>query len=265
MWAHPLIKIDDGRTICPIPGLLARRVTEGLYFDFAKNPDNLSRDLGPAFQSYIGDALRAANHGKFTLLSEAEFGSASAPKRSVDWIVEDESATLFIECKVLRLAHAGRSELAPTTATEREFAKLAKAIGQLYASLSIALAGGYPHWRPGEKPVFAMIVTMDNWNLFTDSALRTLREMVSAELAKRGVGPAILHTHPFTVCVAREIEIGIQVMHEVSIAQVMAGITGEKLGYQFHSYLQEGFKENVARTGALFPDEPSDLVAQLRQ
>lgn len=263
LWAHPLIELAGGRTICPIPGLLARRFTDGLYFDFAKNPDNLARHLGPAFQTYIGDVLNAANRGRFRITPEASFGKPKAPKRSVDWIVEDETGVLFIECKVLRLAYVGRSKLAPIEPIDREFRKLARAVAQTYASLEIALRGEYPHWKPSEKPVYPMIVTMDNWNLFTHITMGMLREMVTEELNRRGVDLTLVDRHPYTTCWARELEMGIQVMHELGIDGVLRGITRDKLGYLFSGYLQSEFSDAVQRTRPLFPDEPEGMLALL--
>ncbi|MGQ3178705.1 MAG: hypothetical protein ACT6SC_14010, partial [Blastomonas fulva] len=76
LWLHPLIRIEDGtRIICPIPGLLARRMTDGLYFDIAGHDvDVLSAHMGPAYQPYIGEALDRANNGRFTILPEQPYG-----------------------------------------------------------------------------------------------------------------------------------------------------------------------------------------------
>jgi hypothetical protein len=145
--AHPLIELPDGKRICPVPGLLARRFTDGMYFEVGRIPDALSLHLGPAFQAFVGDVIAAANEGEFHVYDEQRYGSAKAPKDTIDWIVQDRSATLFVECKVLRLAHAGRAKLASAPETRREYDKMAKAVGQAYQTLNDALSGQYPHWR----------------------------------------------------------------------------------------------------------------------
>jgi hypothetical protein len=258
---HPLVRLPDGRAICPIPGLLARRFTDGLYFDFASNPDNLSKHLGPAFQSYVGDVLTAANQHRFTVLSEARFGSSAKPKDSVDWIVEDAGATLFIECKVLRLAHAAKASLAPI---ERELRKLARAIAQLYSTLSDALNGSYPHWKSSSGPIYPLLVTLDNWNLFTHTIRGAVLGMIEEEFKARGLNLGLLDAHPFAVCSIRELEMAIQVMHATSIDVVMSGVTkGEKAGYMFGPYLHAEFATELSKVRPLFPEEPLAMVDHL--
>jgi hypothetical protein len=258
---HPLIRLDDGRTICPMPGLLARRFTDGLYFDFANNPDNLAKHLGPSFQAYIGDVLTAANQGTFIVLPEAHFGTSNKPKDSVDWIIEDAGAALFLECKVLRLAHAGKASLVPI---DREVKKLAKGITQLYATLNDALDGLYPHWQPSGKKIYPTLVTLDNWNLLSHTLQATVKELVVAEFERRQLKIDLLDRYPYSVCYVRELEISIQVMQRIGISSVMSGLTkGAKAGYMVGPYLQTEFPEEMTLVRPLFPTEPQDMIANL--
>ncbi|MDR6115050.1 MULTISPECIES: hypothetical protein [unclassified Sphingomonas] len=263
LWLHPLIRIEDsGRIICPIPGLLARRMTDGLYFDVAGHDvDVLSAHMGPAYQAYIGEALDRANKGRFSVLPEQPYGSKKQPKDAVDFIVVDDTASLFVETKLLKVGRAAKEYLAPDAAVTTQLAKLAKAIGQIYATLSDALAGQYPHWKPNGKPVHPVLVTMDNWNLFTHTTHGDLNTLVLAELDRRKIDRSIITDHQYVVCSANEFEVAIQVMHQVGIQQVMEPLSqGEKVGWLFSGHLRQSFSKELQSVVPLFPEERRSLL-----
>lgn len=258
LWLHPLISVENGaRIICPMPGLLARRMTDGLYFDIAGHDvDVLSEHMGPAFQSYIGEALGRANKGRFDILAEQPYGSKHQPRSTVDWIVADETASIFIEVKLLKMGRAAKEYLAPDTTVTTQLKKLAKAIGQIYSALNDALAGAYPHWKPNGRPVHPIIATMDNWNLFTHTTQGDLSALVGAELDRRMIDRSIISRHQYVVCSANELEVAIQVMHQIGIQSVMEPLTkGAKIGWLLSSHLRASFSKELMSVVPLFPEE----------
>ncbi len=260
LWLHPLISVEsERRIICPIPGLLARRMTEGLYFDIAGHDvDVLSAHMGPAFQAYIGEVLERANKRRFIVLAERAYGNKRQPKDTVDWIVADETASLFIEVKLLKMGKAAKEYLAPDASVTIQLKKLAKAIGQVYATLSDALDGAYPHWKPNENPIHPIIVTMDNWNLFTHTTHGDLSALVSDDLDRRGIDRA--YTCQASVC-ANELEVAVQVMHQTGIQPVMEPLTtGDKIGWLFSGHLRATFRKELASVVPLFPEERRSLL-----
>jgi hypothetical protein len=263
LWLHPLISIEGGRRIiCPIPGLLARRMTDGLYFDIAGHDvDVLSAHMGPAFQAYVGEALGRANKGRFVVQAEEPYGNRRQPKDTVDWIVADDSATLFIEVKLLKMGRAAKEYLAPDETVTSQLKKLAKAIGQVYATLTDALAGSYPNWKPNGKPVHPIVVTLDNWNLFTHTTHGDLSSLVGDELDRRGLDRALLDEHRYAVCCANELETAIQVMHQIGIQPVMQPLTaGDKIGWLFSGHLRANFSKELVSVAMLFPEERRALL-----
>lgn len=263
LWLHPLISVENGnRIICPMPGLLSRRFTNGLYFDVAGHDVNvLSAHLGPAFQSYVGEVIKVAGAGEYQIIPEERYGPKKAQKDTVDWIVQDATASLFIEVKVLKMGVAAKTFLAPEEVVTREFKKMAKAIGQLYATLAEALKGEYPLWKNIGQPVYPLIVSMDNWNLFTHMVQGELDKLVIEELDRRGVDKALLETNRFTVCSIDEFEVAIQVMRQVGICQFIKGMTvGDKVGWLFSGYLRSEFSTELAKTIPLFPDEREKIL-----
>jgi hypothetical protein len=264
LWLHPLIRLEDGRIICPLPGLLARRMTDGLYFDIAGHDvDVLSAHMGPAYQAYIGEAMDRANKGQFSVLPEQPYGSKKQPKDAVDFIVVDDTASLFVETKLLKMGRAAKEYLAPDASVTTQFARLAKAIGQVYATLSDALAGQYHHWKPNGKPVHPVLVTMDNWNLFTHTTHGDLNALVHAELDRRKIDRSIFTDHQYVVCSANEFEVGIQVMHQVGIQPVIEPLSkGEKVGWLFSGHLRQSFSKELLSVVPLFPEERRSLLSK---
>jgi len=151
---------------------------------------------------------------------------------------------------------APKTFLAPQQAVTAQFRKLAKAIGQIYATMSDAISGKYPTWKPNGLPIYPIIVTLDNWNLFTPMIQGELDNLVKEELNRRGIGCSILSDYRYTVCCIREFEAAIQVMHSNGIHEVMKGITDpSKAGWLFSVYLTSEFSESTSQTRALFPEE----------
>lgn len=258
LWRWPLIRMGrQGRWICPFPGLLGRRMMEGLYFDVGgHNQDVLSEHLGPAFQAYIGEVFQRANKGRFEIFKEETYRSKKMNKDTVDWIVRDGSASLFVEVKVMKMGKAAKELLAPADPVTAQFAKLAKAIGQVYTTLTDAKQGKYPGWKPDGRPIIPLIVTLDDWCLFTHHANHDLDEQVFAELDRRGVARDIVKEHQYVVCASNELESAIQVMHEVGIHEVMRELTeGSRIGWLFWGHLQSGFSDELRRVRPLFPEE----------
>lgn len=267
LWLHPLIRIEDGaRIICPMPGLLARRMTDGLYFDIAGHDvDVLSAHMGPAYQAYIGDVLDRSNKGRFTILPEQSYGTKKQPKDAVDYILADDTASLFVETKLLKMSRAAKEYLAPDAAVITQLGKLAKAVGQVYATLVDALAGGYPHWKPNEKPVNPILVTLDDWNLFSHTTHSDLGMLVRADLTRRGIDHSIIAAHQYVVCSAHDFEFAVQVMHQVGIRAVIEPLTeGEKVGWQFMSHLRQSFTKELMAVVPLFPEERQSLLPKSR-
>lgn len=256
--SSPLITMPSGNVRCPITGMLSRRFTDGMYFEVGKIPDALSRYLGPTYQAYVGEVLTAVE-GDLKIIPEAPYGTARRPKNTVDWIVEDKMGVLFIECKVLRLGKLARSRMAPSPETDHEYAKLAKAICQIYQTLQDAIDGHYPNWASSTKHIYPLIVTMDDWNLFTHETQNALTEMALSEMKRRNLNPDLLDNFPYKICHIREFERAMQVMAQAGISPVMSGFHGkDRLGWQMDGYLSTDFPKLL--TGSLFPDDRSKIM-----
>src|SRR3989344_1658373 len=176
--AYPLIRMEyEGRDsiVCPIPPLLFRRITEGLYYEICKEP-NFDSSFGNAFQIFVGELLKKANE-KAQVIPERTYGKPE--KRTVDWIVLDKSVLLFVECKGKRLTFEAKVSLTDTTELYRQLDIMANFIVQIYKTIVDYDDGKYPHLKfDKDKQVYQLLVTLEEWFLFGSQALDILDEKI---------------------------------------------------------------------------------------
>ncbi len=89
--------------ITPIPALIYRRVTTGLYFtlsDYFKenNKKPFRETFGAVFQEYVGLLLKKAV-GELNVQQEWRYGSKKYPKDTPDWFVIQNGTAVLIEVK----------------------------------------------------------------------------------------------------------------------------------------------------------------------
>ena len=263
---HPLVRTPDGRLAAPLTPLLLRRLLDGIYFDIVPLPQ-FGNAMGASFQAYVGDVVTAADrNGRMTLLPEQRYGPAGRARDSVDWIVDDDSGTLFIECKVARMKLAGKTDLTSRDGLTEELARLASNIVQMYAALRDALEGRYPHWQPGARPVFPMLLTLDEWNAFGQHITAILDPQVAAGFAQRGLDPALLTDHPYQICSVEVFEAAVQIMGISSIAEFMsAKLEGEHRLWPMHSFIANYRQDEFAQCRSLFPEVWTTLEATAKR
>jgi len=110
LWLKPAIIPDRNLKpysspvyITPIPALIYRRVTTGLYFtlsDYFKenNKKPFRGTFGAVFQEYVGLLLKKAV-GELNVQQEWRDGSKQYPKDTPDWFVIQNGTALLIEVK----------------------------------------------------------------------------------------------------------------------------------------------------------------------
>jgi hypothetical protein len=219
--AFPLVHAGNPRSVmCPAPPILIQRLTDGLYFDLIRVDKRFGHAVGSAFEDYVGAAAVAIGGGAFNLLEEQCWGKPE--RRSVDWIVSDKSATLFVECKLGRLDIASQTQLGAEPPFITAIERLAGHVGQVFATLAEALAGGYPHWQPDGRPVHPIVVTFHEWFAFGPFFYGHLDQLIGSEFERRGLDPGLLERYPYTICSIEEFEGLLNACREATIAVVMA-------------------------------------------
>lgn len=205
MRQYPLIHAGNpASVICPSPTMLIRRLSDGLYFDLISADKGFGDAVGKSFEDYVGEAAEKIGERWLELLPEQTWGSPE--KRSIDWIMSDNSGTMFVECKLARLSIASQTDLADSPALSKSLERLAGHIGQTYATLTDALNGQYPHWKNDGRPIHPVVVTFYEWFHFGPFLHSALHPLVVEELARRELDASLLERHPFTVCSISEFE-----------------------------------------------------------
>lgn len=219
--AFPLVHAGNRRSVmCPAAPILVQRLTDGIYFDLIGADRGFGHAVGKSFEAYVGAVAGRIGGGQFDQREEASWGKPE--RRSVDWIISDPSATLFIECKLGRLDIASQTELAAEPPFVAAIERLAGNVGQLYATFTDALAGHYPHWQPDGRPIHPLLVTFHEWFCFGPFFYKHLDRLVATEFERRGLDPRLLERFPYTVCSIEELEGLLTACRAATIEGVMA-------------------------------------------
>jgi len=252
---------DQNSAICPIPRFLAQRLTDGIYFDLIKHK-SFANAIGASFETYVGDIFKGSAKGKLNLLKERKYGK---PQRaSVDWILEDQDGTIFIECKLARLDLRSKTEISEHVPLDSALRRLAKNVVQIYATLVDAIAGNYPHWQHHGQPIFPMIVTFYNWMSFGFFFFDELHRHVLDEFRTRNMDERLLASHPYTICAIEELEYAAHALQRDGILQFMNGkLSDEHRDVMLKSYLLSKYQDVVKSAPPPFDDD-MELIANTK-
>jgi hypothetical protein len=184
----PLISVDQAhldRVICPIPFYLIKRASTGVFYDLVNSP-GFDNAFGKSFQAYIGEVIDVVcKPPRFTVFVEEPYYIGSNKFHGVDWTVSDNTGHLFIEAKTKRLTLGAKiqSDNAPL---ERDLSTMAKAIVQHYRNIIRALEGRTT-WKPDGLPVYPLVLTLEDWFIFSPRITQILKDEVRRLLAQQGM------------------------------------------------------------------------------
>ena len=241
--ATPLVALDPrhpNRMYCPVPDLLLRRFSTGLYYDLVKTP-GFGNAFGTAFEAYVGEVLSVAfKDGPATVLRETPYLVGRKTHHGPDWIVCDAGGNLVIECKTKRLTHAARQ--AGDVALRAEVSKIAEAIVQNYKNIGEAQKG-LTSWKPNGHPIFPLVITFEDWFFLGPLLHQLLEESVRSQLLEEGLDAQLMETMPYAVMSCREFELCLGAIKKGGISKFFQGkYTGEYLQWMWPEYLRHEFK-----------------------
>lgn len=232
----PLVHAGNTRSVmCPAPPMLMQRLTDGLYFDLMQADRGFGSAVGKAFEDYVGHVIAKIGNGGFDIRGEECWGKPE--RRSIDWIVSDAGASLFVECKLGRLDVASQTQIADPPPFAAAIERIARAIGQAYATLADALAGKYPHWSSDGRPIYLAVATFHEWFAFGPFFHKHLDPLVATEFERRGLDPSLREQYPCTVCSVAEFEGLLVACRANGIDRVLSA----KLNTEHRQWLMRGF------------------------
>ena len=265
--AFPLIKMSyqgGDALVCPLMTLLYWRVTGGLYYEFIGVPE-FANEFGDGFQNYVGEVVERACPDPMRHLGEQEYVVGKAKKRSVDWIVADEHAALFLECKAKRLSWGAKVSLTDLGPLEADIESMASAVVQVYKTLIDYLDNAYPHFPAEEgRKIFPAIVTLENWRMFGPVMLNKLAEAVLSKLNGAGLTPDLAEHMPCSIWSIEELEVGLQIMRTNGIADFMEGKlkSGEMRRWDWHGYMINRYPKSFPAK-KLFEKDYDEMFSEL--
>lgn len=250
--AHPLIVYRYGGVdyaVCPLPTLLYWRFTSGLYYDLMAEPEFYNA-FGASFQAFIGEVLkRALSATSIKLLPEEKYGPKGKSKDTIDWLMLDKGAAVFVECKTKRLRLDAKINLLSTEALIADIGILADAVVQVYATIRDYREGRYPS-LPYDKSlrIYPMIVTLENWYPLGNPVLSELEKAVQARLAEKKLPPDMSRELPYVIAAAEEFEVAAQIIAKVGCERFFEGFRDKQYqGWMLEGYMSHAFKaENNA-------------------
>lgn len=214
----PFIQFDlshPERVLCPIPTFLMRRFSEGIFYDVVGHAD-FANAFGKAFEQYVGVVLKRILDLSFTICGEQEYRVGKNRKDGVDWIVSDKTGHLFIECKTRRLRHDAKF-IVDNGGLEAALDSMAKSIVQHYRNIIEAL-DGKTKWKPDRLPIYPLIVTLEDWYIFSPPVNEALKAHVYARLDTHNIDHSVLDNMPYVVASTDEFETAIRISSKTGLA-----------------------------------------------
>ena len=265
--AFPLIRMQyQGKEAlaCPLMTLLYWKFTAGLYYDLIRVPE-FANEFGEGFQAYVGEVIDRTCPDPMIRISEEEYAVGKAKKRSVDWIVADQQAALFIECKSKRLSWDAKSSLNDLQPLKADIDTMAAAIVQVYKTVLDYEANAYSHFPTKEGlKVLPTVVTPENWRMFGPVMINMLEEAVERRIADEGLPTDLIERIPYSVWGIEDLEVGLQIMRANGIAEFMEAKLNdpEKRRWDWHGYMTHQYPASFPAK-RLFTDQYDHMFAGL--
>lgn len=232
----PLLLRYQKLLYCPIPTHFLRRSTDGLFYDLVNRP-HFGDAYGRAVQNYAGDVLD--NLENCTVYEEFSYYKGKDRKDTVDWIAEDDGATLFLEIKSKRLKLIVKTDINAAHQRRAEIDKMASFICQIYKTINDAKANLYTKWNYIGKPIYPVVVTLDEWHFFGDRLLNPLNEVIKSKLSDYDIDISILDEHPYSIISLEELEILVHHLNSSKIDDIFSSkTTGEHRLWSLEAFLK---------------------------
>ena len=250
---RPLVKLEggDGYFICcPVLRHLRTRLLDGLYYDLVVRRD-FPHAYGMAFQEYVEGVAERLLGDRLDVVPEQPYGPPRLRKDSVDLILSDQTADLFVECKTRRVSRRAKYDLAAKTPIVEEIDKLVESVVKTYKNLAEGLGRKYEHWQPRALPTYLLLVLSTDWYLVSPELWRRLRNGVVDKLREANIGEEILAECPISICSAEDFELLCIVLKEHSIDTVIGRKTdAEHSEWLMGVYLNRYYRAEIVRYSA---------------
>ncbi|MBB2757626.1 UNVERIFIED_ORG: hypothetical protein GGR68_001724 [Xanthomonas campestris] len=235
----PLLQLSSASPemlLCPRPGHFVRRILSGCYYDLV-NTKGFDKAFGDAAEQLTGEIiLNAMPSAK--VAKPTKYKTSAGHRHGADWIISDETGHLFVECKSARIPL--QAKVAPDPSDlESGLNRLAEAIGQNYSNIHDATRG-VSGWIYDGLPIYSLIVTLEDWILFSPKSTEVLDRLVTIDLHRRAVPGSIITETPYAAVSIKDLPNLCASLAVVGIYGFMSKwMSGDRRQYLASSYLED--------------------------
>jgi len=126
----------------------------------------------------------------------------------------------------------------------------------------------YPQakYRP-DKPLYPMVVTLEEWFIYGDLIVNKLNEYVLKGLKSVGLSENLIVTNPYCVVSAEAFEAFILIANKHGIRDVLGEKTNdkEKKYWEIENYLRNKYPEDINKAGCPFIPELDQRIDAMLQ
>ncbi len=264
----PLLKLynqsGEDCIICPIPRYLVYRLLDGLYYDLVGHR-SFANAFGLGFQNYIETLSSTHLQPRISVRPEQPYGIGKA---SVDLILSDENADVFVECKARRASYSGITDLTTKDSIDRDLTKISEALSKTYKNIFDGLNGKYTHWQPSGKRKYLLVVFPKNWFASYPALTSRINQLTEQHLNKIGISPKILTEIPYEICSADAYEYFCATAQTHSLSEIMSTkSTKEFSNWDLRNFLNNQYRdsldENLRNISNI--EDAFDLIFQTRE
>lgn len=272
MEATPLVNIDSQQPHmfwCPLPGLLLRRFTEGLFYDLIQGKKELGiefgHEYGHAFERYVGRVLHDVfDQERVSISAEQPYEVSGQTRHGVDWIVSDATANLFIECKTRRMSQAAK-ETGEGDALDKSLDEMAIDIVKLYANIDDVL-NGISTWTYNGLPIYPIIVTYEDWYMLYPTIFERLIEFVKRRLESKGLPASWTESMPLFYTSIAELEMAAQDIDRLGIERFCsAGASRPHRHFQLSQLVHAVFPDQAKPHRRLLKNSWDEIFPKMKQ
>lgn len=240
---YPLVRMNSGRIICPMPSLLLMRLTSGIYYGLVTDK-RFSNAFGDAFEDYVGSVVDGYLKYDCEVLKETPYVFDKSARRGFDYCVKQNGMALLIECKTLRPRFDTKS--APDNETaEKDFSKLSSAVFQSLKNLNDIILGRTT-WSVKDEVPHVLVVTLENWFADWPSVAELIHNQFVTTALKEGFDKDFVEKFSYSICSIEEFEMLCGVAATSGLSEVLAKkLDGDNIKCNMHGFLISNFSESL--------------------
>jgi hypothetical protein len=234
--AKPIL-IYQNNIFCPIQLMLFWQIPNLIYYSIL-NETGFENAFGESFENYVGEVLnKCCSNPSLKIIPEEKYGKEE--KRTTDWILCDEKAILFIECKTKRMTMISKGELDINIkkGLVSDIQKMAQFITQLYKTYMDYVDNKYPTIKyDSSKKFIPLVLTLENWFInLNPTIMKILHKYVIAEFEKSALNQNLLNEFPYHIRSSDDFEKDIQIINEIGVFEYFDKISK----FEIHDYIEK--------------------------